>query len=55
MYDWSSALIVLETLQQGAVKQEDHKDTVKCLITTSQDKGNEGKGFLVRSICIKNE
>lgn len=54
LYDWSSAIIVLETLQRGAVKQEIHKDAVKCLITTFQGKGNGGKGFF-RSICIKSE
>lgn len=29
--------MVLERLQREAVKQEDHKDAVKCLGTTSQD------------------
>lgn len=46
-------MIVLERLQRTAVKQEGCKDAVKCLGTTSQDKGTGGRGFLVRSICIK--
>lgn len=55
LYDWNSALIVLERLQRGAVKQGGRKDAVKCPGTSSQNKGNGSKGLLISSICIEQD